>query len=101
MRKCTLWIRTLPGNHAADTAAQSAVWVARPQSGKGYYVALFNRSDSEQSLHYGFARLGIPEAEYGLRDLWEQKDLGPAKAIDVKLAAHASVLYLLTPKQAR
>ena len=89
------------GNHAVETMAQSAVWLARPQGGKGRYVAIFNRSDSEQSLHYDFAKLGIPEAEYGLRDLWQEKDLGSAKAIDVKLAAHASVLYSLVPKRAR
>lgn len=85
------------GNHAAETTANSAVWVAEPEAGGDYYVAVFNRSDSSQSLHYDLAKLGLPEAEYDLRDLWEHKEIGWAKAIDVKLAAHASVLYLLQP----
>ena len=86
------------GNHAVETTAQSAVWVAQPESGKGYYVAVFNRSDTAQTLHYGFGKLGIPEAEYEVRDLWEHRDLGAAKAIDLKLAAHASALYFLATK---
>jgi alpha-galactosidase len=85
------------GNHAVETTAQSAAWLAQPESGDGHYVAIFNRADSAQTLHYDFGKLGIPETECELRDLWEHKSLGAAKAIDIKLAAHASVLYLVTP----
>ena len=86
------------GNHAVETTPQSAVWLAQPETGAGYYVAIFNRSDTAQTLHYDFGKLGVPKGEYELRDLWERKNPGPNKAIDVKLAAHASVLYSLTPK---
>jgi hypothetical protein len=84
-------------NHAVETTAQSAVWTAVPESGPGYYVAVFNRSDSAQSFHRDFSQLGIPPSEYQLRDLWEHQEVGRAKAIDVNLAAHASVLYLVRP----
>ena len=59
---------------------------------------MFNRSDATQTLHYDFGKLGIPEGGYEVRDLWEQRDLGAAKAIDLKLAAHASALYFLASK---
>jgi len=86
------------GNHAVETTAQSAVWLARTKSAEGYYVAIFNRSDSPQNFHYDIAKLGITESECQLRDLWERENLGSMKAIDVKLPPHASVLYSLTPK---
>ena len=88
-------------NHAVETTAQSAVWVAKPASGSGIvgdYVAVFNRSDVEQTLHYDLRKLGIREGlNYQVRELWARKNLGPVKAIDVKLPAHASVLYVLSP----
>jgi len=82
-------------NHAVETTPNSAVWMAESEAGEDRYVAVFNRSDAAQSLHYDFAKLGLGKSQYELRDLWEHKELGWAKAIDVKLAAHASVLYLL------
>jgi hypothetical protein len=85
------------GNHAVETTAQTATWMARPASGPGYYIAVFNRSDSSQTLHYDFRKLGIPESPFELRDIWEHKDLGTVKGIDVKLPAHASAMYLVRP----
>jgi len=82
-------------NHAVETTPNSAVWVAETEAGGDTYVAVFNRSHAAQSLHYDFAKLGLTRSQYELRNLWEHKELGWAKAIDVKLAAHASVLYLL------
>jgi alpha-galactosidase len=85
------------GNHAVETTDKSAVWVAQPETGTGYYVAVFNRSDSSQTLHYAWKQLGVTESDYVLRDIWKQRDLGRAKAIDVTLPAHASILYRLKP----
>jgi alpha-galactosidase len=85
------------GNHAVETTAKSAVWVAQPETGAGYYLAIFNRSDESQTLHYRWKQLGIPESEKALRDLWKQQDVGRAKSIDVTLPAHASILYRLEP----
>jgi alpha-galactosidase len=85
------------GNHAVETTPNSAVWMARPETGAGYYVAIFNRSDAPQTLHRAWKQLELVESEYVLRDLWKQQDVGRVKSIDVTLPAHASILYSLTP----
>jgi alpha-galactosidase len=87
------------GNHAVETTDKSAAWVAQPETGAGYYVAIFNRSDSPQTLHYTWKQLGVAESDYVLRDIWKQQDVGHAKAIDVNLPAQASVLYRLQPSR--
>jgi alpha-galactosidase len=81
------------GNHAIETTDKSALWIAQPEQGSGYYLAIFNRSDEPQTLHYTWKQLGIAESDDVLRDLWKQQDAGRAKAIDVTLPAHASMLY--------
>jgi len=86
------------GNHAVETTAEAALWMARPESGPGYYVAVFNRSDSSKTLHYDLQKLGIPDRPYELRDIWARKSLGTVKGIDVKLPAHSSALYLMRPQ---
>ena len=85
------------GNHAVETTGKSAVWIAEPGTGAGSYVAVFNRSDEQQTLRYSWKDLGLTEQEYSLRDLWEHKDLGRAVALEVKLSPHASVLYAIGP----
>ena len=89
------------GNHPVETTPTSAAWVAVFDSGPNYYLAVFNRSDAPRTLHYDFQKIGLPESEYELRDLWERKNLGAVKRIDVKLPAHASALYLLRPQKRR
>ena len=84
-------------NHAVETTAKSAVWVAEHEGGPGHYVAVFNRSDEPQTLRYTWNELGLKEQEYTVRDLWEHKDQGHASAIAVTLRPHASVLYAIQP----
>ena len=84
--------------HSRDTkvavsSERDAVWTSKPETGAGYYVAIFNRSDEQRTLHYTWTQLGIPEGSYRLRDLWEHKELGTVKRITVTIAPHASVLY--------
>ena len=86
------------GNRAVETTKNAAVWVAEQESAGGYYVAVFNRSDAAQTLRYTWKDLGLKEADYALRDLWERKELGHAAAIEVALPAHASVLYAVRPQ---
>ena len=74
-------------------------WTARPTAGKGVYVAIFNVSDSEQTVKYSWGELGLAGASYQLRDLWEHRNLGSAKAVEITLPPHASVLYRATPRQ--
>jgi hypothetical protein len=77
-------------NHALLTSDEAAIWSARPASGQGRYLALFNLSDQPQPVQ---APLGGPK---NIRDLWNRKDLAPSDALQVTLAPHASALYLLT-----
>jgi alpha-galactosidase len=83
------------GNHALETTAKSAAWVAEREDGAGYYVAVFNRSDEPQTLRYAWKNLGLNSPQYAVRDLWEHKDLGRQSSIEAKLPAHAPVLYLV------
>jgi alpha-galactosidase len=85
------------GNHAVETTAKSAVWVAEQDKGKGHYVAVFNRSDAPQTMQYAWKDLGLNGQELTVRDLWEKKDLGRKASINVTLPAHASALYLIRP----
>jgi alpha-galactosidase len=84
-------------NHAIETTAQSAAWVAEPESGGGLYVALFNRGDELRTIRYTWKQLGLNDREYLVRGLWEHKDLGHADAIEVTLRPHASALYAIRP----
>jgi alpha-galactosidase len=81
------------GNRSVETTAKAAVWTAEREGGDGYYVAVFNRLEAPQSLHYEWKQLGLNARTYSLRDLWEHKDAGRQTSLDVKLPAHASVLY--------
>jgi hypothetical protein len=88
--------------HARDpkvavSSDSTVVWTSVPENGNGFYVAVFNRSEQQQLLHYSWTQLGIPESTYRIRDLWEHKDLSPAKELSVTLAPHASVLYYARP----
>jgi hypothetical protein len=88
--------------HARDTrvavsSEKDVVWLSKPDQGEGNYLAIFNRTEQPQTLHYSWTQLGVPEGSYRLRDLWRHKNLGSAKAITVVLAPHASVLYRAQP----
>jgi hypothetical protein len=84
-------------NHAVETTAKSAVWMAERERETGYYVAVFNRSDETQTLRYAWKDLDLKERDYSLRDLWENKELGRKEAIEITLPAHSSVLYSVRP----
>jgi hypothetical protein len=81
----------------AVTTDKDVVWTSKPETGAGYNIAIFNRAEEPQTLHYTWTQLGIPEGTYHLRDLWEHKDLTPVKEVTVTLAPHASVLYRARP----
>jgi hypothetical protein len=81
----------------AVTSDKDVVWTSIPEDGTGHYLAIFNRTEATQTLHYTWTQLGIPEGDYRLRDLWKHKELGNAKQIEVTLAPHASVLYRAQP----
>jgi len=82
-------------NRAVITSPDRAIWTAQPETGRGYYVALFNRSDQSVTLHYNWADLGIPGARYTVRDLWTHQEIPVVAKLDVTLRPHASALYHL------
>jgi hypothetical protein len=81
----------------AFSSDDDVVWTSRPQDNAGYYVAVFNRADTPRTLHFGWEQLGIPAGAYGLRDLWEHRDLGKQESLAVQLPPHACVLYSARP----
>jgi alpha-galactosidase len=72
-----------------------AVWVAESEGRNSHFLAAFNRGESAAELSYTWKELGLADQAHALRDVWEHKDLGSAKAFQVKLQPHASVLYKL------
>ena len=81
-------------DHKPVISTESAVvWTAAPEDGRGYYVAVFNLSDKEQTLTYDWTKLDLPKSTYAVRDLWNSQDLGKAATLKVRLRPHAAVLY--------
>jgi hypothetical protein len=78
------------GNHALSTTDKAAIWEARPASGQGRYMAVFNLSNQTQPF-------AVPLAgPKNIRDLWARKDLAGSEVLAVTLAPHACALYLIT-----
>ncbi len=86
------------GNHLAIHTDKTVVWIARA-SGSDQYLAVFNISESSESLRYAWKDLGLSASAYKLRDLWQHKDLDAAKSLTVTLPPHGSVLYRLSSVQ--
>jgi alpha-galactosidase len=80
-------------NRPVITTETTVVWTARPGPGEDRYVAAFNLRDAQQRIHYEWKDLGLPADKYGLRDLWEHKDLGTADSLSVTLPPRGCVLY--------
>src|SRR6266849_2220640 len=89
------------GNHPVISTDSIVIWTARPQSGRNsgrdYYVAIFNISDTAQTVHYAWSDLGLAAPGYRLRDLWTHTDHGSATSVEITLPPHASVLYRAAP----
>ncbi len=85
-------------HRVAISTPSAVVWTAKPDDGRGYYVAAFNLADQEQTLTYDWTKLGLPKSTYTVRDSWAAKDLGNANVLTIKLRPHASVLYRVMSK---
>jgi alpha-galactosidase len=85
------------GNHPVIATDKTIVWLANSEAKGSSYLAMFNVTDSEDSLHLQWKDLGLRGARYKMRDLWEHKDLAPASSMKVTLPAHGSALYRLSP----
>ena len=75
------------------------VWVSRPDSGGGWYIAAFNTQAQRRTLTVSWQELTLPPATYAMRDLWQRSDRGLSTALTVRLDPHGSVLYRLRPHQ--
>jgi hypothetical protein len=84
------------GRRPLSTTETTVIWLSRPASGSGNYLAVFNISPVAERIHDGWKELGLASVEYEVRDLWERKDLGPAKSLNLTLGSHACVLYRLS-----
>jgi alpha-galactosidase len=82
-------------NRQALKDGELIVWTARPPSGKGYYIAVFNTGDSEFSVDRSWKDLGVEENAYRIRDLWGKKNLNRASRLKAKLPPHASIMWKL------
>ncbi len=85
-------------NHPVITTGNIVIWTARPESGRDYYIAVFNISDSAQVIHYAWRELGFSAPSYRLRDLWTHTDSGSATSLELTLPPHACVLYRAAPR---
>ena len=80
------------GNKPVIQTASTVVWTAKGSHGE-QYAAVFNIGDSEQTVSYGWKELGLTNASYTVRDLWQKKDVGSQSGLKVMLAPHASALF--------
>jgi hypothetical protein len=80
-------------NKPVITTENVIVWTARPESGAGKYLAVFNVSDSDQVVKFEWKELGLSALKYQQRDLWERRNLGIANRLELTLRPNASVLY--------
>jgi alpha-galactosidase len=71
------------------------IWTARPETGSGRYVALFNTTNKQRDVGIDFRWIGLPPS-VRVRDLWERKDIGTTTGrFASKLPPHGAGLYRL------
>ena len=85
-------------NRPVISNGTTVVWTARSSAGNSSYVAIFNVSGESQKVRYTWNDLGFSGMTYRLRDLWERKDLGAEKSVDVAIPSHGSVLFKIEPE---
>ncbi len=81
------------GGHPVVNDGKKAIWIAKPDSGKGAYIALFNLEDAAQTIEYPLQTAGLNGTSFHVRDLWERRDLGSMDVLKATVQPHASVLY--------
>jgi alpha-galactosidase len=79
--------------HQLMATQEAVMWSSVPESGKGNYVALFNLTPKPLHVHRPWQDLRMSATKHKVRDLWQRKDLGEVKALEVRLPPHGSVLY--------
>ena len=74
------------------------VWLSKPDSAKGWYLAAFNMQPRRRTLTLSWPALALPPGRYGIRDLWQRRDRGAGTSLTVRLDAHGTALYRLQPR---
>ena len=72
------------------------VWLSKPDSGGGWYLAAFNLRPRQRTLAVDWRTLALPPVRYEVRDLWQRRERGLASGLTVRLAAHGAALYRLS-----
>jgi alpha-galactosidase len=84
------------GNRLAITTDNTVIWVADAAAPGSRYIAIFNVTESAETVRYSWKDIGLPVQKYALRDLWNHQDKGEANSLDVSVPAHGTILYRLT-----
>ena len=84
-------------NHPVITTDKVVIWTARPESGRDFYIAVFNISDTAQAVHYTWSDLGLTAPRYKLRDLWGRAEMGSSTTLKITLPPHGCILYRAVP----
>jgi alpha-galactosidase len=77
---------------AAILTKDLAIYTAQPDSGSGYYVAVFNREDREQTIDLPWTEVGLPSKTYAVKDLWATSGPSRSPALKLTLSPHASAI---------
>jgi hypothetical protein len=85
------------GNRQVLERGNVRAWLADAPAGKDKYAAAFNLGEAAETIHLDWTELGIQLTNPAVRDLWQHKDLGRQKNLDITLRPHASALYRVSP----
>jgi len=86
------------GDHQALARDGFVVWLSKPDTGGGWYLAAFNTQPGARTLTVTWPALALPPGPYSMRDLWQHRDLGAAGTLSIHLDGHGAALYRLQPR---
>jgi alpha-galactosidase len=78
----------------AGQDGELVAWASKGDRGQEY-LALFNLGDGEVRVEASLAKFGFTAEKYGVRDVWEKKDLGKVGKVAGVVAPHGVLLLEL------